>query len=201
MILIMPLAGKGSRFLAQGYTTPKPLIEIKGKPMIQWAFDAIKDFQYDTLLFILRKEQEEEPGIATALQKIYPNSRIVLQNGFLNGAVLSVLEAREQINTEEAIAIYNPDQYFSGPSAIDINNHFNEGVAGLIPVFYATHPKWSFAQVGDDGYVSRVAEKEPISTNATVGMYIFKHGKDFVWGGDNKKKKKKKMEKQKYSFV
>ena len=51
---------------------------------------------------------------------------------------------------------------------------------GGIVTFKATHPKWSFAKVNDDGLVTEVAEKNPISDNATVGYYYWKHGSDFV---------------------
>jgi len=184
MKLVMPLAGRGSRFLAQGYNIPKPLIEIKGKPMIGWAFDSIKDFHFDDLIFIILKQHDEEYSLASKLKKLYPTAEIVMQEGFVNGAVLTIFLARDLIETEDSIAIYNPDQYFSGPSSSLINRAFRTGVSGLIPVFYATHPKWSFAAVGEDGFVTKVAEKEPISTHATVGMYIFKHGTDFFWGAD-----------------
>ena len=51
---------------------------------------------------------------------------------------------------------------------------------GGIVTFKATHPKWSYAAVDDNGMVTEVAEKNPISDNATVGFYYWKHGKDYV---------------------
>ena len=51
---------------------------------------------------------------------------------------------------------------------------------GGILTFEATHPKWSYAKIDDNGIVTEVAEKNPISSNATVGYYYWKHGKDFV---------------------
>lgn len=189
MKLIMPLAGRGSRFLAQGYTLPKPLIEIKGKSMIGWAFDSIKDLHFDELIFIILKQHDEECALGTRLKELYPEAKIIIQEGFVNGAVLTILLAREFIDGKDPIIIYNPDQYFEGPSSDFINKEFEKGVKGLIPVFYATHPKWSYAALDDRGYVSKVAEKEPISAHATVGMYIFKQGKDFVWGAEQMIKK------------
>jgi dTDP-glucose pyrophosphorylase len=51
---------------------------------------------------------------------------------------------------------------------------------GGIVTFKAIHPKWSFAKVNENGLVTEVAEKNPISDNATVGYYFWKHGSDFV---------------------
>ena len=59
-----------------------------------------------------------------------------------------------------------------------------DDVTGIIPVFKATSPKWSYAKLGPNGYVSEVAEKVPISTHATVGLYYFTQGRDFVWAAD-----------------
>ena len=185
MIIVMPLAGKGSRFLALGYTTPKPLIKVKGKPMIQWAFDSVSKLSYDKIIFIIREEQEKE--LAPKLKKMYSKAVFVYQKGFVDGAVLTVLFAKKLIDNNEELIIYNPDQYFAGPSTDDIAA-FGD-VSGLISTFHATHPKWSFAEVGADGYVTRVAEKEPISTHATVGLYYFKRGKDFVWAANQMIKK------------
>ena len=46
--------------------------------------------------------------------------------------------------------------------------------------FIATHPKWSFAKLNEDGFVAEVAEKKPISDIATTGIYYWKHGSDYV---------------------
>jgi len=54
-----------------------------------------------------------------------------------------------------------------------------EQQSGIL-TFYSTHPKWSFARVNDRGSVTEGAEKNPISTNATVGYYYWKKGSDFV---------------------
>ncbi len=51
---------------------------------------------------------------------------------------------------------------------------------GGIPTFKATHPKWSFAKIDEDGFVTEVQEKNPISDIATVGYYYWKKGSDFV---------------------
>jgi dTDP-glucose pyrophosphorylase len=51
---------------------------------------------------------------------------------------------------------------------------------GGIVTFKATHPKWSFAKINEQGLVTEVAEKNPISDIATVGYYYWKQGSNFV---------------------
>ena len=51
---------------------------------------------------------------------------------------------------------------------------------GGIVTFKSTHPKWSFVKINEQGYVTDVAEKNPISDIATVGIYYWKHGSDYV---------------------
>jgi dTDP-glucose pyrophosphorylase len=51
---------------------------------------------------------------------------------------------------------------------------------GGIVTFTSIHPKWSYAKVDESGLVTEVAEKNPISNNATVGYYFWKNGSDFV---------------------
>ena len=51
---------------------------------------------------------------------------------------------------------------------------------GYILTFESMHPKWSYIKVDQKNYVTEVAEKKPISNIATVGIYYWKHGKDFV---------------------
>ena len=84
------------------------------------------------------------------------------------------------IDNEKPLFFANSDQFVEW----DSNEFFykmNESKAdGGIVTFKATHPKWSFAELDDSGYVTKVAEKNPISDNATVGFYYWKKGSDFV---------------------
>ena len=74
----------------------------------------------------------------------------------------------------------NSDQYVEWDSNEALYEFSASNADGGILSFKATHPKWSFAKTGEDGFVSEVAEKNPISDNATVGIYYWKHGSDYV---------------------
>ena len=65
-------------------------------------------------------------------------------------------------------------------------------IDGGILTFTAAHPKWSFAKLDGNGFVSEVAEKVPISNIASVGIYFWKHGSDFVKYAEQMIEKEKK---------
>jgi dTDP-glucose pyrophosphorylase len=116
----------------------------------------------------------------TLLNLITPNCKIVEVDGLTEGAACTALLAKEHINNEHPLFFANSDQFVEW----DSNEFFykmNENDAdGGIPTFKATHPKWSFAKLDEEGFVTEVQEKNPISDLATVGFYYWKHGSDFV---------------------
>ena len=176
--ILIPMAGAGSRFEKAGYTFPKPLIEVNGKPMIQVV---IENLNIDAnFIFVVQKEHREKYNLDALLGLIAPNSKIVETDGITEGAACTALLAKEYINTDSPLFFANSDQFVDWNSS-DFMYKMNEsGLDGGIVTFNSTHPKWSFAKVNSDGYVTEVAEKKPISNLATVGFYYWKKGSDFV---------------------
>jgi len=178
MNVLIPMAGAGSRFAQAGYTFPKPLIEVKGKPMIQMVVDNLNiDAHY---IFIVQEEHYEKYNLKQVLGLIKPGCDIVTINGITEGAAVTTLLAKQYINNEEPLLIANSDQIVEWNSNECLYAFGADEIDGGILTFKATHPKWSYAKIGDNGFVSEVAEKNPISDNATVGIYYWKHGSDYV---------------------
>lgn len=181
MQVVMPIAGRGTGFIEKGYKTPKPLIGIRGKPMVKWATDALPFVKPEDMIFIVLKEHDEEYRLVEKLREIYSDKIAVLKlDNVTEGAALSVLFAKDIINTNEDLIIYNTDQYFEAPIE-DAISGLPPDVSGLIPVSHSTNPKWSYVKTDSNSVVTQVAEKDPISTYAIAGLYYFRHGKDFVW--------------------
>lgn len=178
MNVLIPMAGRGSRFASQGYTFPKPLIEVKGKPMIQVVVENLNIKANYT--FIVQKEHYEKYSLNYLLPLIAPNCNIVQVDGITEGAACTTLLAKEFIDNDEPLIMANSDQFVEWDSNETLYAFQNDGIDGGIITFPATHPKWSYAKLGDDGYVSEVAEKKPISEHATVGIYYWKKGSDYV---------------------
>jgi dTDP-glucose pyrophosphorylase len=86
------------------------------------------------------------------------------------------------INNDSQLFIANSDQFVEWDSNEFFYSMQGDNVDAGMATFRDTHPRWSFAKLDKDGFVSEVAEKNPISDIASVGFYWFKKGKDFVSG-------------------
>lgn len=178
MNVLIPMAGAGSRFASAGYTFPKPLIEVNGKPMIQVVVENLNIEANYT--FIVQKEHYEKYNLNYLLNLIAPNCNIVQVDGLTEGAACTTLLAKEFIDNDYPLVMANSDQFVEWNSNECLYAFNADGVDGGIITFKSTHPKWSYAKIGKDGFVSEVAEKKPISDNATVGIYFWKKGSDYV---------------------
>ncbi len=178
MNVLIPMAGNGSRFAQAGYTFPKPLIEVHGKPMIQVV---VENLAVDAnFIFVVQKSHRKKYNLDSMLSLICPGCKIVEVDGVTEGAACTVLLAKEFIDNDESLVIANSDQFIEWNSLEFFYKMNEQNLDAGIVSFRATHPKWSYAKVDDDGFVTEVAEKNPISDIATVGVYYWKHGKDFV---------------------
>jgi len=179
MNVLIPMAGAGSRFEKAGYTFPKPLIEVNGKPMIQVVVENLNiDAKH---IFIVQKEHYEKYNLKYLLNLITENNcEIVQVDGMTEGAACTTLLAKELINNNEPLVMANSDQFVEWDSNEFMYSMTADNIDAGILTFNSTHPKWSFAKLNEDGFVSEVAEKKPISDIATVGVYYWNKGSDYV---------------------
>jgi HAD superfamily hydrolase (TIGR01509 family) len=178
MNVLIPMAGAGSRFSKAGYTFPKPLIEVKGKPMIQVVVENLNiDAQH---IFIVQKDHYEKFHLKTLLNLVSPGCKIVQVDGVTEGAACTTLLAKEHIDNDYPLLIANSDQFVEWDSNEFMYSMVADGIDGGVLTFRSTHPKWSFAALDESGYITRIAEKEPISDIATVGIYYWTKGSDYV---------------------
>jgi beta-phosphoglucomutase-like phosphatase (HAD superfamily)/dTDP-glucose pyrophosphorylase len=176
--VVIPMAGAGSRFAQAGYAFPKPLIEIMGKSMIEVV---LKNLQIEAnFIFLVQKEHDERFNLRRYLGLLAPNSQVVIVDSLTDGAARTVLFAEELIDNPNPLLIANSDQFVDWDSSEILYQFEAASVDGGLVTFKSTHPKWSFARVDEDGWVSEVAEKQPISDIATTGIYYWAKGSDFV---------------------
>ena len=176
--VLIPMAGAGSRFAQQGYTFPKPLIEVNGKPMIQVVVENLNIEAH--FIFIVQQEHYEKYNLKYLLNLISPGCDIVQLDGITEGAACSTLLAKNYINNNAPLVIANSDQYIEWNSNECMYAFTSDEIDGGILTFKSTHPKWSYAKLDADGFVREVAEKKVISNEATVGIYYWKHGSDYI---------------------
>lgn len=178
MNVLIPMAGAGSRFEKAGYTFPKPLIDVRGKPMIQWVVDNLNvEAKY---IFIVQRSHFEKYNLKETLSNFCPNNEIVQIDGITEGAACTTLLAKQYIDKDEPLIIANSDQFVEWNNEEFIYTSTTADLDGNILTFKSTHPKWSYAKLNELGYVTEVAEKRPISDVATVGIYYWRRGSDYV---------------------
>ncbi len=176
--IVIPMAGRGSRFSQAGYEMPKPLIDIYGHPMIEYVIRNIRPQCEHRFIYICQQEHLEKYGLAKTLQRIAPGCIVVTIDHITEGAACTVLLAEKYIDNDDPLMIANSDQYVD----TDINTYLQamKENDGLIMTMPANDPKWSFIRYDEEGFVTLVREKEVISDRATVGIYNYRYGKDFV---------------------
>lgn len=178
MNIVVPMAGRGSRFAQAGYQMPKPLIDIHGHPMIEYVVSNIRPDQDHRFIFICQQEHLEKYDLMKRLEQIAPGCIVVAVDHITDGAACTVLLAEQYIDNDDPLMIANSDQYVD----TDINKYIAAmgDYDGLIMTMPASDPKWSFIRYDEDGFVTLVREKEVISDQATVGIYNYRYGRDFV---------------------
>jgi dTDP-glucose pyrophosphorylase len=171
--IVIPMAGLGQRFVDAGYVAPKPLITVHGRPMIERVVENlnIPDARF---IFIIRN-YDYLKNLNTFLAKLANNVIVVELASPSEGAAQTVLAASDLINNDEPLIISNCDELLEWNSSEALTYHGD----GCIFTTEASGPKWSYVH-SEKGYVVEVAEKIQISNEATVGVYCWKRGSDFV---------------------
>lgn len=177
MNIVIPMAGRGSRFATAGYDKPKPFIDLNGSPMISWV---VANLNVPGRYIMLARNEHMD-----MLSDVFDGRYItaVPVNEITDGAARTVLLAEHLIDSSKELLIANSDQLVLDKDAVlkFVSYCRDADADGGIMTFKNDHPKWSYASVRNDGTVERVAEKEVISEHATCGIYYFRRGSDFVW--------------------
>jgi dTDP-glucose pyrophosphorylase len=179
--IVIPMAGAGSRFTQAGYEKPKPFIDVDGKPMIVRVLENLA-FPNAKYILIAKKEHlQQEKELVTWIEKKY-NVTFVTVDGLTEGTACTVLFARSLIRSQTPIVIANSDQIVDIKFEDFINDATTRKLDGSILTFIdgGRDPKWSFAKLDGEGLVTEVQEKKPISSYATVGIYLFSNGEEFI---------------------
>ena len=181
--VIIPAAGEGSRFTKAGWKKPKPFVDVEGRPMLDHVIENVSPVGAGVTLLLRQSHIEAQPALVYGFEKngvdIFPVDRQT------EGTACTVLLARRVFDNERPMMVANSDQLVDFDVVDYVQDCLDRGLDGSILVFRdpSMDPKWSFAKVDDEGLVTEVAEKKPISDLATVGIYLFARGRDFVSAG------------------
>tara|TARA_Y100001968_G_scaffold305445_1_gene321294 strand:- start:2403 stop:3134 length:732 start_codon:yes stop_codon:yes gene_type:complete len=177
--IVIPMAGRGSRFVKEGFSKPKPLIDINGKTMIQLVIENLKPSIPHRFIFIVQKEHIKKYTVNKLLESLSPDCIIIPIEEITQGAACSVLKSKKYINNDQPLMIANSDQWVN----ISINDYLdfcqNSNVEGQIMTMFSNDPKWSYINFDNYGNIIDVVEKIVVSNQATVGIYNFSRGEIF----------------------
>ncbi|MDC4205860.1 MAG: glycosyltransferase family 2 protein [Candidatus Manganitrophus sp.] len=179
--IVIPMAGRGSRFSNAGYILPKPLIQLRDRAMIEVVIENLRPRSSHRFIFICLDEHIKKWQVDEKLRKWAPDCEVVVVDRVTEGAACTVLLARPFINNSDPLMIANSDQWIN----TDINEYLTRfedlgHLGGFIMTMKANDPKWSFVRFDDSKDVIEVVEKEVVSSDATVGIYNFRKGSDYV---------------------
>lgn len=180
---ILILASGGSEAYAKaGYTFPKNLIEVEGKPILQRVIENLEPLREigARLHVVLRRDECQMYHTEQVVRLLDPKAHVILSASNTSGAACSALLAAGVIDTDEPLLIANGDQILLHDQLALVKDFTNRQLEGGIPVFDDVHPRYSFVRLGDDGLVVEAAEKRPISRHASAGRYFFQQGSIFV---------------------
>ena len=184
--IIMPMAGEGSRFLKEGWTTPKPLIEIHGVPLFKRAIGSVDvesaPMKYS---FIVRKEHIDKYHIDEQIKAILPEANVFYVEKTTRGAVETCLMAESVIDDADGIVVMDCDLEFRSKGYTEgiksiLQKPIEQANGGMLVSFESNEPRYSYAEVDENMIVKRTTEKEVISNHALCGAYFFSTGKGFL---------------------
>ena len=178
--IVVPMAGRGSRFTEQGYTDSKPFIDVNGKPMIQRVIENLNmefDSNYEFVIICLQEDFDKYDFKIFDDIIGHTEYKVICLEDVTEGAAQTLLEAKDIIDNDTPMLSFNTDQMIDyNPKMFEIAKQFD----GYIPCFWGDSKDWSYARTLDNGYVQEVAEKKVISNNATAGYYYWRKGSDYV---------------------
>lgn len=182
MTFVIPMAGRGERFMTAGFTVPKMLIEAHGKTLLQWSIDSLPLHLATKMLFIGLRSHESEHHLSELIRNWYGTAVPEILFHWLEegtrGQAQTVLACKHLIPPGEPLLIFNIDTAFISTSlASAMENEDNDGVLGG---FRSRERRFSFAHVGGDGVVERIVEKEAISDCALTGLYFCRSAHEFL---------------------
>jgi len=178
--VMIPLGGIGSRFQKEGYTEPKPFVNVFGVPMIVKVIDSLKLNPVDTLVVVYNPAFIDR-SLWKPLKSMYPQMQLVELPGPTRGAAETVLIGLKGLPSKlrkQPVMLADGDCFYDE----DIVTKYRAICKEANGVFYFrdTQPKpmYSYIKIEEGGKIVEVKEKVKISDNANSGCYCFTNGEE-----------------------
>ncbi|HEU4686596.1 MAG TPA: sugar phosphate nucleotidyltransferase [Nitrospira sp.] len=167
--LVVAMAGAGSRFTKAGFALPKPLIPAFGEPMYRHAVRSLPLPQAETLICLVRRDAQ---ALRRDIEETFAAYRpiVVEVDHLTRGQAETVLYAQHHMAFHLPVLVHNADSAFECAPGTKLSRTAD----GSLLLFRASGAQWSYAAMDEEGRISRVTEKDPISPYASTGTYYFR---------------------------
>lgn len=183
MLIFIPMAGFGDRYIKAGFTEPKPLIPVDGKPMIE---RVVSTFPGAKFLFCVNAKHAAETELTKTLERIAPGAPIVVIEPHKDGPVRTLLDAAAHIPDDEEVVL-NYCDFGVDWSFDDFKSWLAKGKwDGAMTAYKGFHPHslgpTLYAYMRNEGdKVVEIREKHHFTQNkfeeyASSGLYYFRSG-------------------------
>lgn len=183
--IVVPMAGRGSRFVDAGFDLPKPLLDVRGRAMIEVVVDNLRPSCPHRFIFICQREHLERYALAERLESVCDDLEIISIERVTEGAACTVMLSENLINNDQPLMIANCDQYVSVSMDDYLGSMQKGNFDGYIMTMAASDPKWSYIRLDEHDKICEVIEKQVVSTEATVGIYNYRSGAEFVYAAQS----------------
>lgn len=178
--VVIPMAGAGSRFSAAGFALPKPFIDVRGRMMIERVLDGLRCSNAHYTLIIQRAFEEQHADLLQRLAEHFPVAFLCVEK-LTQGACCTALAAHRVIDNALPVLFADSDTIYR-PDVISrfVDDCKARRLDGSLLTFPSQQICFSYAAVDEQGQVTATREKEPISSHAISGAYLFACGGNFV---------------------
>jgi len=179
--LVIPMAGQSSSFSNKGIKTPKPFIDIFGKPMVQHAFESLDLMPYVTPIFVITKNHDDCYNACNVIKEFCPGAEFVVLDSTTSYPAESLYKAKPYINSDKPLIQSNVDQILQWDSDRFLSVINRNDPDGAVITVKTTDPHYSYIKVDYTGKAIKLTEKEVISNRGLIGTHYWKRGDDFIW--------------------
>jgi dTDP-glucose pyrophosphorylase len=189
--VVMPMAGRGTRFAEAGIELPKPLVELWGRPLFWWSTESLlRCLDVRELVFVVLAEHVERFALDSRIREAYPSARIVSLSEVTSGAADTAAFGVSALKTRGPFAVNDCDHAFTADGLPSIVAQLGEEVQGALLGFRSQSPAYSYVRFDEEGRVVGTVEKQVVSELAIAGCYLFSDARTFMSRFDEYRREK-----------
>lgn len=174
LAMIMPMAGRGSRFARGGEALPKPLLDLAGRPFFWWAAESLRRAApLREMVFVVLADHVRDFDIDRRILDLYPRATIVSIPDVTSGAAETALIGMRALAAPGPVAVNDSDHAFRCPDLAAMAEGLGGVFDGGLLCFRADSPAYSYALLDEIGRVAGTIEKRVASPYAIAGCYLF----------------------------